>query len=96
MSTSNLSACAETMTPRMFGVPAAYFQGNSLYATKSGATCPVAIMSPLELDPDPAVAFVPPRGHVPHFVVSIALPQGRRASPATRAFVETAIAAART
>lgn len=56
----------------------------------------VAIMSPLQLDPDPVVASVPPRRHVPHFVVSIALPEGRRASPATRAFVETAIAAART
>ena len=35
MSTAKRSAWAETITPRMFGVPAEYFQGSSLYSTWS-------------------------------------------------------------
>lgn len=57
----------------------------------------VAIMSPAQLAaPDPAVALVPIRHHAPRFVISLATPEGRRASPATRAFVAMAAAAART
>ena len=40
------SACAETTAPRMFGVPAVYFQGSELYSTRHGNTRPSAIMSP--------------------------------------------------
>ena len=40
------SACAEMIVPRMLGVPAAYFHGSALYSTRSGNTCPSAIMSP--------------------------------------------------
>jgi hypothetical protein len=32
--------------PKMLGVPAAYFHGSALYPTRSGRTCPSAIMSP--------------------------------------------------
>lgn len=39
-------ACAETIAPKMLGVPAAYFQGSALYSTRSGKTRPSAIMSP--------------------------------------------------
>ena len=39
-------ACAETIVPRMFGVPAAYFPGSELYSTYPGKTRPSAIMSP--------------------------------------------------
>jgi len=39
-------ACAETIAPRTFGVPAAYFQGSEFYSTRSGNTRPSAIMSP--------------------------------------------------
>jgi DNA-binding transcriptional LysR family regulator len=57
----------------------------------------VAIMSPVQLTaPDPAVAFVPIRHHAPRFIISLATPEGRRASPATRAFVAMATRAART
>ncbi|HEY6758825.1 MAG TPA: LysR family transcriptional regulator [Baekduia sp.] len=56
----------------------------------------VAILSPSQLAPDPAIAFVPIRHHVPRWVVSVAVPEGRRASPATRAFVEMAVDAAPT
>ena len=45
-SSSRRSACAETIAPRMLGVPAAYFQGSALYSTRSGNTRPSAIMSP--------------------------------------------------
>jgi DNA-binding transcriptional LysR family regulator len=55
----------------------------------------VAIMSPAQLVPDPAIAFVPIRHHAPRFIVSIATPEGRRASPATRAFVAMAARPAR-
>ncbi|WCB96274.1 HTH-type transcriptional regulator GltC [Baekduia alba] len=54
----------------------------------------VAIMSPAQVSDDPAVAFVPIRHHVPRFIISLATPEGRRASPATRAFVEMATRAA--
>ena len=40
------SACAETIVPKMLGVPAAYFHGSELYSTRSGKTRPSAIMSP--------------------------------------------------
>ena len=45
-SSSSRSACAETTAPRMFGVPAEYFQGSALYSTWLGKTRPSAIMSP--------------------------------------------------
>jgi DNA-binding transcriptional LysR family regulator len=56
----------------------------------------VAIISPVQLLPDPAIALVPIRHHVPRFIVTIATPEGRRASPATRAFVEMAVRTAPT
>ena len=56
----------------------------------------VAIMSPVQMRPDPAIALVPIRHHVPRFIISIATPEGRRASPATRAFVEMAVRTAPT
>jgi DNA-binding transcriptional LysR family regulator len=56
----------------------------------------VAIISRAQMLPDPAIALVPIRHHVPRFVVSLATPEGRRASPATRAFVQMAARAAPT
>jgi DNA-binding transcriptional LysR family regulator len=57
----------------------------------------VAIMSPAQLAaPDPAIAFVPIRHHAPRFIISLATPEGRRASPATRAFVAMAARTAQT
>ena len=40
------TACADTIAPKMLGVPAAYFHGRQLYSTRSGSTRPSAIMSP--------------------------------------------------
>jgi DNA-binding transcriptional LysR family regulator len=56
----------------------------------------VAIMSPAQMRPDPEIALVPIRHHAPRFIISIATPEGRRASPATRAFVAMAARVAAT
>jgi DNA-binding transcriptional LysR family regulator len=56
----------------------------------------VAIMSPVQMPPDPSIAFVPIRRHAPRFIISLATPKGRRASPAVRAFVALARRAAAT
>jgi DNA-binding transcriptional LysR family regulator len=50
----------------------------------------VAFMAAPQVGDDPAIALVPIRRHVPRFLISLATPQGRRASPATRAFVAMA------
>jgi DNA-binding transcriptional LysR family regulator len=51
----------------------------------------VGIVSPVQLStPDPGITFVPIRRHAPRFIISLATPEGRRAGPATRAFVAMA------
>jgi hypothetical protein len=49
----------------MLGVPAAYFHGKTLYSTRSGATCPSAIMSPLALAGREHVVLVDVRVDLP-------------------------------
>jgi DNA-binding transcriptional LysR family regulator len=56
----------------------------------------VAIASPAQVrTPDPGITFIPIRRHAPRFIISLATPEGRRASPATRAFVAMALQTAR-
>jgi DNA-binding transcriptional LysR family regulator len=57
----------------------------------------VGIVSPAQVrTPDPNITFIPIRArHAPRFIISLATPEGRRASPATRAFVAMAREAAR-
>jgi DNA-binding transcriptional LysR family regulator len=51
----------------------------------------VGIVSPAQVrTPDPNITFIPIRRHAPRFIISLATPEGRRASPATRAFVDMA------
>jgi DNA-binding transcriptional LysR family regulator len=50
----------------------------------------VAILSPVQVAADPGLAFVPIRHHAPRFTIALARPEGRRASPAARAFAAMA------